>query len=115
MSTPADFARGLRRLARSLRLLAGALACALSCISASSAELSSPSAINGEKLYRSRCAKCHKMYDPAKYSDQQWQIWMEKMGSKARLKPEQKKAVADYVEEKLRHPVKPQEGTEPRN
>jgi len=58
----------------------------------------------GEKLYRNRCAKCHKMYDPARYTDPQWDVWMQKMAKKARLKPDQKQALTDYVEATLRHP-----------
>ena len=38
------------------------------------------------KLYVAKCAKCHKFYDPAKYSDEEWQIWMTKMSKKAKLK-----------------------------
>jgi mono/diheme cytochrome c family protein len=60
----------------------------------------------GQKLYRTRCAKCHKMYDPSKYTDQQWVSWMAKMSKKAKLQPAQKQAVADYVQNELRQPAK---------
>ena len=58
----------------------------------------------GRKLYVGKCARCHELYDPAKYSDEQWQVWMEKMGRKAKLQPDQNKLISDYVEEALRRP-----------
>jgi hypothetical protein len=58
------------------------------------------------KLYIAKCAKCHKFYDPAKYSDAEWAMWMEKMGRKAKLKPEQQQMVSRYIEETLRSPRK---------
>jgi len=61
------------------------------------------------KLYVAKCAKCHKFYDPAKYSDEQWQIWMSKMSKKAKLKPAQEELLARYIENTFRHPnqIKP--------
>src|SRR6266850_4523462 len=50
------------------------------------------------KLYVAKCAKCHKLYAPANYSDEEWQMWMGKMSKKARLKPEQQRILADYIE-----------------
>jgi len=58
------------------------------------------------KLYVAKCAKCHKFYDPAKYSDDEWKIWMGKMSKKARLKPEQQRILADYIELTLRQPAR---------
>jgi hypothetical protein len=49
------------------------------------------------KLYLTKCAKCHKLYDPSKYSDPQWEVWMDKMSRKAKLRPEQQEALARYV------------------
>jgi len=57
----------------------------------------------GQKLYVVKCAKCHKFYDPAKYSEADWQMWMTKMSKKAKLKPEQQEAVSRYIDENLRH------------
>jgi hypothetical protein len=54
------------------------------------------------KLYVAKCAKCHKFYDPAKYSDQEWQKWMTKMSRKAKLKPEQEEMLARYIQENFR-------------
>src|SRR5436190_17567160 len=49
-------------------------------------------------LYVAKCAKCHKFYDPAKYSDEEWQMWMTKMSKKARLKPEEAERLARYID-----------------
>jgi mono/diheme cytochrome c family protein len=58
----------------------------------------------GQKLYVAKCAKCHKFYDPAKYSDADWQMWMTKMSKKAKLKPEQQEELSRYIAENLRPP-----------
>ena len=58
------------------------------------------------KLYVAKCAKCHKFYDPAKYSDEDWQMWMTKMGKKAKLKPEQQEMLSRYIEDIYRSPAK---------
>jgi len=39
----------------------------------------------GRKLYAAKCAGCHKLYDPAKYSEADWNRWMEKMRKKLSL------------------------------
>jgi len=64
----------------------------------------------GRKLYVGKCAKCHKLYDPAKYSDQQWQVWMDKMSRKAKLQPEQKELLSRYIEGSLRGTRRDSEG-----
>ncbi|HEY5909438.1 MAG TPA: hypothetical protein VJA21_02410 [Verrucomicrobiae bacterium] len=71
-----------------------------------SAEIAPDPTEVGRKLYQNRCAKCHQMYDPAKYTDTQWQTWMTKMGKKAKLRPAEKQMVLQYVEQSLRASVK---------
>src|SRR5437870_664482 len=58
------------------------------------------------KLYVAKCAKCHKFYDPAKYSDEEWNVWMRKMSKKSKLKPEQEEMLSRYIEETYRSPAK---------
>jgi hypothetical protein len=58
----------------------------------------------GQKLYVAKCAKCHKFYDPSKYSEADWQMWMTKMSKKAKLKPEQEEILSRYIAENLRSP-----------
>src|SRR5882724_7668941 len=58
----------------------------------------------GHKLYVAKCAKCHKFYDPAKYSEADWEMRMVKMSKKAKLKPEQEAEVSRYIAQNLRAP-----------
>ena len=58
---------------------------------------------DARKLYVLKCAKCHELYDPKKYSDADWEMWMNKMKKKSKLKPEQFGAIRAYTE-KLRKP-----------
>src|ERR1051326_2984528 len=51
------------------------------------------------QIYLGKFAKWQKLYDPARYSKKQWQVWMEKMSRKARLQPDQTGLVARYIEE----------------
>src|ERR1043166_4722096 len=66
------------------------------------------------KLYLTKCAKCHKLYDPAKYSDEQWHKWMVKMSKKSKLTSEQSEMLSRYIDSALRSPPKPQEQAAPR-
>jgi Dihaem cytochrome c len=50
------------------------------------------------KLYTSKCARCHKLYDPANYSDTEWRTWMDKMNRKAKLKPDQVELLSRYLD-----------------
>lgn len=49
------------------------------------------------ELYFTKCARCHELYDPAKYSGVEWNDWMDRMSRKAKLKPEQKEILATYL------------------
>src|SRR5262245_37154822 len=42
-----------------------------------------------QKLYNTKCSKCHKFYHPDQYSDEDWKMWMGKMSKKSKLKPSQ--------------------------
>src|SRR5436305_6095345 len=59
------------------------------------------------KLYVVKCAKCHKFYDPAKYSDEDWKTWMGKMSKKAKLSEGQAQMLSRYIEETFRGGIKP--------
>lgn len=54
------------------------------------------------RLYVAKCAKCHKFYDPARYSDAEWQMWMAKMSKKSKLNTEQRELLSNYIEETFR-------------
>jgi len=65
---------------------------------ASAAGLSAQEAGDAARLYTAKCARCHKFYDPAGYSDGEWRSWMVKMSRKAKLKPEQQELLSRYLD-----------------
>lgn len=65
---------------------------------AGAAGLSEPELAKANKLYLAKCAKCHRLYDPGKYSQEDWDMWMVKMTKKARLKPAQSETIRRYTE-----------------
>ncbi len=52
----------------------------------------------GRKIYVAKCAKCHRFYEPANYTETEWRTWMEKMNKKAKLKPEQDELLNRYLD-----------------
>jgi mono/diheme cytochrome c family protein len=52
----------------------------------------------GKKLYTGKCARCHRLYDPALYGPKAWETWMTKMRSKAKLSPIQHSQLTAYIE-----------------
>ena len=63
----------------------------------SAAELTPDQRAKAEKLHKTKCSKCHKLYEPADYDDVSWDRWMEKMRKKARLKDEQYDLITRYL------------------
>lgn len=61
-------------------------------------ELSAVQIKTARKLYISKCAKCHKLYDPDDCSSGKWDEWMGRMAAKSKLKPEQAELLARYIE-----------------
>jgi mono/diheme cytochrome c family protein len=51
----------------------------------------------GKKLYTGKCARCHKLYEPTRYDDKAWDMWMTKMRDKARLNDDQYRQLSEYV------------------
>lgn len=49
------------------------------------------------KLYTAKCAKCHKFYEPKKYSDVEWEKSFAAMSRKSKLKPDQKQLLQQYL------------------
>ncbi len=61
-------------------------------------EASAGESEKGRELYLLKCVKCHKLRDPADYSDEKWSYWMKKMKKKAHLSDEQYDLISQYVE-----------------
>jgi mono/diheme cytochrome c family protein len=53
--------------------------------SAAAAESDAEALARGKKIYRSKCSRCHRFYNPASYDDEKWEMWMTKMKQKAHL------------------------------
>jgi cytochrome c5 len=65
--------------------------------SAEASGLSAQDVVEAGALYETKCAKCHKFYDPAQYSPGEWDTWMKKMSRKSRLKPGQEELLSRYL------------------
>ena len=61
-------------------------------------ELPADEADQARKIYTAKCARCHKFYNPADYSDAEWHSWMTRMSRKARLSASQADLVSRYLE-----------------
>jgi cytochrome c5 len=62
-------------------------------------ELTTKETAAGRKVYVAKCAKCHKFYEPKKYSEPDWGRWMDKMSVKSKLKTDQDKLLRQYLDE----------------
>lgn len=51
----------------------------------------------GKDLYENNCAKCHKLYNPNDYSDQDWLPILERMKKKAKLSDMQHDKIYAYI------------------
>jgi len=65
---------------------------------ASEGNLSDTDRYAAAKLCKAKCARCHKFYDPAAYNQTEWDVWMQKMGKKSKLKPDQFALLSRYLE-----------------
>ena len=62
------------------------------------AGLSSSEVNDANRLYTSKCMRCHKSYEPAAYSQPDWNSWMIKMRKKAHLGSEQDQLLSRYLD-----------------
>jgi hypothetical protein len=64
---------------------------------ATAAGLSPEQVSEGRRLCVTKCARCHKFYDPAVYDEAKWGVWMRKMSRKAKLMPEEEGLLTRYL------------------
>jgi len=64
---------------------------------AGAAELTDKEIAAARKIYLTKCAKCHELYDPKAYTDAEWATWMTKMGKKSKLKADQLDQLIRYT------------------
>lgn len=62
------------------------------------ADLPSSDLKAAQKLDVAKCSKCHKRYQPSAYTQVDWELWLDKMGRKSKLKPEQTDLLKRYPE-----------------
>src|SRR5437762_1933113 len=51
----------------------------------------------GSQLWSENCARCHNMRSPRSYSDAEWEVVMHHMRVRARLTPEEHKAILEFL------------------
>jgi hypothetical protein len=83
--------RWLLRIACLATFAAGVHAAAADALSPAESE-------RARKLYVRKCARCHKLYDPAGYSDKEWNKWMGTMSRKAKLSESDEQRIKEYTE-----------------
>jgi hypothetical protein len=62
------------------------------------AELTTKELLTARKTYVTKCAKCHRFYEPKDYSAADWQRWMNSMNNKSKLKPTQAGLLTRYLD-----------------
>lgn len=60
-----------------------------------------PEQVQGKDLFETRCVKCHKLYDPKKFSQEAWKPVLAKMQKKAHLDDVQIASIANYINSQL--------------
>ncbi len=56
-----------------------------------------PDIVLGKTIYTTRCARCHDLYEPSKYTAERWDGILKIMIPRARLTPEESVHVTAYV------------------
>lgn len=55
----------------------------------------------GKNLYDNNCAKCHKLYEPKKFTKEEWAPILVRMGKKAKLDETQVASISNYIDSQL--------------
>ena len=57
--------------------------------------------VEGKKLYENNCVKCHKLYEPEKFSQEEWQPILVRMQKKAKLDDANMVLITSYIHSQL--------------
>ncbi|WP_294956828.1 cytochrome c [uncultured Flavobacterium sp.] len=60
-----------------------------------------PELAEGKNLYENSCVKCHKLYEPKKFTKEEWAPILVSMGKKAKLNETQLASVTNYIHSQL--------------
>lgn len=72
------------------------LVCATGAAASDGSGLSAAELKKARKLDKRKCYRCHKPHDPRDYSVKDWDMWMNKMSRKARLKSRDEELLRRY-------------------
>lgn len=61
------------------------------------AEVTEASIAEGKSIYEASCARCHKLFSPAKHTKEDWVGVLDRMAPKAKINEEQKHLVYIYL------------------
>jgi cytochrome c5 len=61
----------------------------------------SPELSTGKNLYENSCARCHKLYDPKKYTQEEWKPILVRMQKKANVDDVNMASITNYIHSQL--------------
>jgi len=67
------------------------------CASDNSTKKNENEMITAERLYKEKCGGCHAIYEKEKFSNEEWQRVLIRMGKKAHLDDNQNKLIQQYL------------------
>jgi cytochrome c5 len=60
-----------------------------------------PELAEGKNLYENSCARCHKLFEPKKFTQEDWKPILVKMQKKAHLDDTQMASISNYITSQL--------------
>lgn len=60
-----------------------------------------PELAEGKNLYENSCARCHKLYEPKKFTQEEWQPILVRMQKKAKLDDVKMASITNYIHSQL--------------
>ncbi|MGO4773010.1 cytochrome c [Flavobacterium sp. W22_SRS_FK3] len=64
-------------------------------------ELTPGELADGKNLYENSCARCHKLYEPKKFTQEEWAPILIRMQKKAKLDDNKMASVTNYIHSQL--------------
>lgn len=60
-----------------------------------------PELAEGKSLYENSCARCHKLYEPKKFTQEEWKPILVSMQKKAKLDDVKMASITNYIHSQL--------------
>lgn len=64
-------------------------------------ELTPEELADGKGLYENNCARCHKLYEPKKFTQEEWKPILVRMQKKAKLDDVKMASITNYIHSQL--------------